>query len=174
MPYDFRIEWSCLLYIFHNNSLDHPIRQAGRGCLAASENSLARRAKDTASKCDTHQGRADHCFVDLQGRWLRDYLDCAADIARLLLWPWCGFAQVPSDRAQFVAVVSEVVDGPWFFRAALVGPIATLNVAPLPESEANASCGIAIAMTPIPASRSTRRPMMFMTDLSQNGCVASL
>jgi hypothetical protein len=79
------------------------------------------------------------------------YPDCAADTARLLLCRWCGFAQVPSDGEQVATVVSELADGPWFFCAALVGPIA------------NASCGMAIAITPIPTSRSTRRPMMSMT-----------
>ena len=63
----------------------------------------------------------------------------------------------------FVPVSSEVVDGVWFFSAALVGPIVNLNAAPFSESNADASCGIAIATAtaPISISRSTWRPMMF-------------
>jgi hypothetical protein len=87
----------------------------------------------------------------LRGTGTLDYLDCAADTARLLLCRWCGFAQVPSDRGQVVLLVSVLADGPWFFCAALVGPIA------------NARCGMAIAIAPITTSRSTRRPMMSMT-----------
>jgi hypothetical protein len=75
---------------------------------------------------------------------------------------WCGFGQIPSDGVHFVPVLSDVVDGLWFFCAALVGPIANLNEAPFPDSNADASCGIAIATAPIPISRSTWRPMMFM------------
>jgi hypothetical protein len=45
----------------------------------------------------------------------------------------------------FVPVLSDVVDGVWFFSAALVGPIANLNAAPFSESNADANCGIAIA-----------------------------
>lgn len=76
---------------------------------------------------------------------------------------WCGLGQAPSDGVHFVPVLSDVVDGLWFFCAALVGPIADLNEAPFPVSNADASCGIAIATAPIPISRSTWRPMMFMT-----------
>jgi uncharacterized protein with beta-barrel porin domain len=32
---------------------------------------------------------------------------------------WCGFGQVPSDGVHFVQVLSDVVDGVWFFSAAL-------------------------------------------------------
>jgi hypothetical protein len=80
---------------------------------------------------------------------------------------WCGFAQVPSDEAQFATVLPDAVDGPWFFSAALVGPIANLSVAPFPESKADGDCGIAIAITQIPTSRSTWRLMMFMMSLPQ-------
>jgi hypothetical protein len=52
---------------------------------------------------------------------------------------WCGFGQVPSDGLHFVPVLSDVVGGLWFFCAALVGPIANLNEAPFPESNADAS-----------------------------------
>jgi hypothetical protein len=45
----------------------------------------------------------------------------------------------------FVPVLSDVVDGVWFFSAALVGPIANLSAPPFSESNADASCGIAIA-----------------------------
>ena len=45
----------------------------------------------------------------------------------------------------FVPVLSDVVDGVWFFSAALVGPIANLNAAPFSESNAEANCGIANA-----------------------------
>jgi hypothetical protein len=54
----------------------------------------------------------------------------------------------------FVTVVSATRT-PWFFCAALVGPIA------------DASCGIATATAQIPASRRTWRHMMFMTRLLQ-------
>jgi hypothetical protein len=167
MPYKFRIEWSCLAYIFHNNSLDHSIRQSdsrrGQGLVSGLGKFAGTACKKTRRENATRaMGAPTICFAGQQGRGC-DYLDCAAaDTARLCRW--CGFAQVPSDREQFVTVVSEVVDGPWFFSAALVGPIANLNVASFPESEANASCGMTIAMTPIPTSRSTRRPMMSKTD----------
>jgi hypothetical protein len=79
----------------------------------------------------------------------------------------CGFGQVPSDGLHFVPVLSDVADGVWFFSAALVGPIANLNAAPFSESNADASCGIAIATAPISIRRSTWRPMMFMMWVSQ-------
>jgi hypothetical protein len=102
---------------------------------------------------------------------LADYLDCA--FARLFLCRWRGFAQVPSDREQFTTVGLEAVDGPWFFSAALVGPIANLIVAPLSESQANASCGTATANTPIPTSRITRS-RMFMIDPRKDGSAADI
>jgi hypothetical protein len=80
---------------------------------------------------------------------------------------WCGFGQVPTDGVHFVPVSSDVVDGIWFFSAALVGSIANLNAAPFSESNAEASCGIASATAPIPISRSTWRPMMFMMSVLQ-------
>ena len=92
---------------------------------------------------------------------LLDYLGCVVEPALMRFERW-GFGQVPSDGAHFVPVLSEVFDGLWFFSAALVGPIANLNAAPFSESNADASCGIAIANAPIPISRSTWRPMMFM------------
>jgi hypothetical protein len=92
---------------------------------------------------------------------LLDYLACVAEPALTRLERW-GFGQVPSDGVHFVPVLSEVFDGLWFFSAALVGPIANLNAVPFSESNADASCGIAIANAPIPISRSTWRPMMFM------------
>jgi hypothetical protein len=84
------------------------------------------------------------------------------EAARLLLKRWWGFAQVPSDGAQFSTLLSGVVDGLRFFCAALVGPIANFNVVPFPESKADANGGIAITITPIPTSRRWR-PMLFMT-----------
>jgi hypothetical protein len=65
----------------------------------------------------------------------------------------------------FVTVLSDRVRAPWFFCAALVGPIANLTAAPLPESNAGADCGIAAATAPIPISRKAWRPMMFMIAL---------
>lgn len=65
----------------------------------------------------------------------------------------------------FVPVLSDAVRAPWFFWLALVGPIANLTAAPLPESNAGADCGIAAATAPIPISRKTWRPMMFMIAL---------
>src|ERR1700739_1705602 len=95
----------------------------------------------------------------------RGYFDTAyrtAAPALIRFERWCGFGQAPSDAVHFVPVLSDVVDGVWFFSAALVGPIANLNAAPFSESNADANCGIAIANAPIPISRSTWRPMMFM------------
>ena len=92
---------------------------------------------------------------------LLDYLACVAEPALMRFERW-GFGQIPSDGMHFVPVLSEVFDGLWFFSAALVGPIANLNAAPFSESNADASSGIAIANAPIPISRSTWRPMMFM------------
>ena len=43
----------------------------------------------------------------------------------------------PLGRSAFVPVLSDVVDGVWFFSAALVGPIANLNAAPFSESNAD-------------------------------------
>ena len=85
---------------------------------------------------------------------LLDYLACVAEPALMRFERW-GFGQVPSDGVHFVPVLSDVVDGVWFFSAALVGPIANLNAAPFSESNADASCGIAIATALIPNSRST-------------------
>jgi hypothetical protein len=93
---------------------------------------------------------------------LLDYLACVSEPALMRFERWCGFGQVPSDAVHFVPVLSDVFDGLWFFSAALVGPIANLNAAPFSESNADASCGIAIATAPILISRSTWRPMMFM------------
>jgi len=75
---------------------------------------------------------------------------------------WCGLGQAASDGVHFVPVLSDAVGWPWFFCAALVGPIANLNAVPFPESNADAGWGITIATAPIPISRSTWRPMMFM------------
>jgi hypothetical protein len=176
MPYKFRIEWNRLVYIFHSNSLDHSIRQAdgrrGQGLVSRFGKFAGTACKKTRRENATRaKGAPTICFAGQQGRGC-DYLDCAADTARLLLCRWCGFAQVPSDREQFAPALSETVEAPWFFSAALVGPIANLNVAPFPESEANVSCGIAIAMTPIPTSCSTRRPTILTTDPCKNGCIA--
>jgi hypothetical protein len=58
----------------------------------------------------------------------------------------------------FVTVFSDdTTRTPWFFIAALVGPIA------------EATCGIAMATAPIPTRRRTWRHMMFMTQLLQGG-----
>jgi predicted MFS family arabinose efflux permease len=52
-------------------------------------------------------------------------------------------------------VASDVVGWPWFFCAALVGPIAM--VARFSESDADPNCGNAIAKAPIPTSRLCKR-----------------
>jgi hypothetical protein len=58
----------------------------------------------------------------------------------------------------FVTVFSDdTTRTPWFFIAALVGPIA------------EATCGIAMATAPIPTRRRTWRHMMFMTRFLQRG-----
>jgi hypothetical protein len=60
-----------------------------------------------------------------------DYLACTAESALMRFERWCGLAQVPSDGV--LLVLSDVLDGRWFFCAALVGPIASLNASPFLE-----------------------------------------
>ena len=140
------MEWSFILYIFHIE-LDvwrKPIR-TGLGSAQIGAMSPCRASRLFAAR----------------------YLDCAAELARLLFERCIGFAQVASEGAQFATEVSDFVDRLWFFCAALVGPIANLNSAPFPESKARASCGMETAIAAIPTNLRTLWPMMFMIESSQ-------